>query len=161
MNFFRKIGPILLLPLMFISSFGFSLDMHYCGGEIKSIGLFGAEACEMEDMQMNQTDDSNLPPCHRKNKIDTQKKCSSSSSSKEGFNTSPCCHNESVNFEGNSTITQAANTIPDLQNVQAVLAYVIVLNQAIHFDFHSFDYQNYKPPLLVEDFSTLQQVFII
>lgn len=65
-KFFRSIAPLILTPLMLFSSIGFSLDVHYCGDEVKSIGFFGATPCDMEESMNQQQDLSKLPPCHRK-----------------------------------------------------------------------------------------------
>jgi hypothetical protein len=51
---------------MLFSSTGFSLDVHFCGDEVKSIGLFHATPCEMEQSMNQEQDFSKLPPCHRK-----------------------------------------------------------------------------------------------
>lgn len=43
--------------LILISSFGILLDIHYCGGKIKSIGFFtDAPSCEMQEDNCSQED---------------------------------------------------------------------------------------------------------
>ena len=65
MKSLQKIGALLLIPVILFSSFGFTIDVHYCKGEIKSIGFLSqAEACEMANSS-NEIDE-NLPPCHQK-----------------------------------------------------------------------------------------------
>ena len=44
--------------LMFSSSIGFSMDIHYCGDELKSFSFFGdAEACEMMQPKQEKKSD--------------------------------------------------------------------------------------------------------
>ncbi len=49
-----------LTLLVFVSSTGFTVGMHLCGGKLSEISLFGAtEDCPMEKQQ------ETLPPCHQ------------------------------------------------------------------------------------------------
>lgn len=156
MNFSRKIAPLILIPLMLFSSIGFSLDMHFCGDELKSVGLFGATPCEMEEAMNENQDISNLPPCHQKmlNKV-------KKTSSKNGFNRGKCCHNESLDFEVNSDVESLQIQETDLTQVSAVIIYTAInlnlFQPKVQLEF----YENYKPPLIDEDISVLHQVFRI
>lgn len=49
-----KLFSLIMASLMFITSVGFSVDMHYCNGQLKSISLFG-EAKSCHDTTMHKT----------------------------------------------------------------------------------------------------------
>ncbi|MFT5823387.1 MAG: hypothetical protein ACI8ZM_004648 [Crocinitomix sp.] len=156
MKFSRKIAPLILIPLMLFSSIGFSLDVHYCGDEVKSVGLFGATPCEMEE-SMNQPQDlSKLPPCHRKKILEAE-----NATPENGINQGQCCHNEIFNFEASSDVEPLTTLNIDLTQVSAVIVYTAInLNlflPKVQLEF----YENYKPPLIDEDISVLHQVFRI
>lgn len=155
MKILRKIAPLFLIPLMLFASIGFTLDVHFCGDEVKSMGIFGATPCEME-ADMNQTVDlSTLPPCHQKMMMANQ------SENKNGFNQTKCCHNESFNFESSSELPTLAEKNISITQLNAILVY-----SAIHFGIlkpivQPKSYTNYRPPLIDQDISVLHQVFRI
>ncbi|NOQ70395.1 MAG: hypothetical protein GQ574_00210 [Crocinitomix sp.] len=156
MKFLRKIGPFILIPLMLFSSTGFSLDVHFCGDEVKSVGLFNATPCDMEE-SMNQSQDlSNLPPCHRKMILDAE-----NSTPKNGLNQRPCCHNETFDFEVSSDVEPLLIQKVDLTQVNAVIVYAAInfnlFQRKVELEF----YENYRPPLIDADISVLHQVFRI
>lgn len=140
---------------MFFSSIGFSLDVHFCGDEIKSIGLFEATPCEMASMNQMQ-DLSKLPPCHRK-KIEENER----STNKNGFNQGNCCHNESFDFEASSDVEPLSTLNVDLTQVSAVIVYSAINLELFQPKVQLKFYENYKPPLIDEDISVLHQVFRI
>lgn len=156
MKIFRKIGPFLLIPLMLFSTIGFSIEIHYCGGEIESIGLYNAAPCEME-ASMNQVQDySHLPPCHQKKLKEAAK-----SNNKNGFNTGKCCHDESFNFEINPDLESPTTNLTVLSQVQAILIYTLVDFNMLQTQLQRPIYRQYKPPLIDEDLAILHQVFRI
>lgn len=141
---------------MLFSSIGFSLDVHFCGNEIKSIGLFSATPCEMEESVNQPQDVSQLPSCHQK-KIREKE----NTSSKTGINQGKCCHNESFDFEVNSDVEPLSMQKIDLNQLNAVIIYTAIdlglFQPTIQVEF----YENYRPPLIDEDISVIYQVFRI
>ena len=159
MKSLQKIGALLLIPVILFSSFGFTIDVHYCKGEIKSIGFLSqAEACEMANSS-NEIDE-NLPPCHQKKlreKLEKEKRSENSNGLIKGH----CCHNETFIFESNQEIEENAVEIisPDLQ---------LVMIACIFCDYSFFSqttsepvYAEYDPPRIRQDFSVLYQSFLI
>jgi hypothetical protein len=92
------------------------LDVNFCVDEIKSIGLFNATPCEMEESMNQMQDLSQLPPCHRKKILEE-----ANEAPKNGINQRQCCHNESFNFEANPDIEPIALQEVDLTHVNAVM----------------------------------------
>ena len=86
------IGKIskLLIPfvaiLLMASSMSYTIDFHYCQGQLKSFSLLGkAKNChEME---------SSIASCHRHKKQNDKKSLGCSEGDKN------CCSNKTVNFE--------------------------------------------------------------
>lgn len=59
MNLYRQIILLTLTLLVLVSSTGMAVGMHICGGELRDITFFGAEAeCPMEKPQ------EQVPACH-------------------------------------------------------------------------------------------------
>jgi hypothetical protein len=151
MQTLRKIGPFLLLPLIFLSSVGFSIDVHFCKDSIKDIAFIEAADC---DMEITKTD---VPPCHKKcgNQI------SKTAESEEGICKMKCCHNERFNYEVPGEMDTAPEVSISHSSVQSVLIYFLC-------DFYSYESLEvnpvswvYEPPIPKANFSILYQVFRI
>lgn len=155
MKALRKIGAILLIPVILFSSLGFSVDVHFCKGEAKSINLFGeAEACDMGGI------DENLPPCHQK-KLKELKSLIENTHHENGDLKSICCYNETFNFEANQEIEEQKLDISS-HDFQLVMVACILCDYSFFVDEeHSPSYSNYDPPLIRQDFSVLYQTFLI
>jgi hypothetical protein len=138
--------------LMFSSSIGFSMDIHYCGGELESFSFFGdAEPCEM--MQPKQEKKS-LSCCEApKNEI---KSCHNRETVKGN-----CCHNESLVIDNGGELEISDFS---LEQFQQVLVAIIVLFPNVDLFKTSNKYVNYThyiPPPITKDISILHQVFRI
>ncbi len=135
--------------LMLLSSTGFSMDVHYCQDQIKSISLFGkAKSCHEKQV---------TPPCHQAKKICHHKEDGLNEGDKDN-----CCHNEAVVIEKSdldATTTQVA-TVQDLQlEFVATFIAVYVFNYSVQTDYQP--YKQYKPPLPGRDIQVLYQTFLI
>ena len=153
MNSTRKIYRITALfmaALMFLTSVGFTVDMHYCQGNIKSFSFFGKAK--------NCYELANLPtPCqaHKKTKppptnggIYIDKK--------------ECCHNKSVYFHADlNQRTQSADFVlsQSFQPFFAAFVYVFLPNKFVETNMTSFAF--YTPPPIPRDISVLLQTFLL
>jgi len=155
----QKIGALLLIPVILFSSFGFTINVHYCKGELKNYALFvEAEDCDMANSS-NETDET-LPPCHQK-KLKEQLEKNSRSENSNGLIKDNCCHNETFIFESNQEVEESASEITST-NLQLVMIACIL------FDYSFFSqtvsqpaYTDYDPPRIRQDFSVLYQSFLI
>lgn len=134
-----KITSFLLAFTMLFSTLSFSVDKHYCGNQLFSESIFShARDCGMQ--QMNLCD----------------KKATSNAIKSNG-----CCHNVQVFIQGQN-LEQKALTAIALELSQVAL---IVDFKAFNFEqayqHHPVAYQNYTPPLLVNDIPVLVQSFLI
>lgn len=81
---------VLLALTFFIQTIGFSMDVHYCQGEIQSYSLFGkAEACDMMKSQSRKT----------KVKSCCKRKMQSSSEDHKTSIHKHCCYNQMIHLE--------------------------------------------------------------
>ncbi|WP_066756273.1 HYC_CC_PP family protein [Crocinitomix algicola] len=156
MKILRSIAPFLLIPLLLVSTIGFSLEVHFCGDEIKSIGLFEAEKCDMEKDVLSAEEFEKLPPCHQKKYLAEQE-----SKEGNGFCQNNCCHDEQLNFDSEDATKQATVNYTDLNEIQAILIYAAIDFQLFNPTKFVSNYRAYKPPLLRQDITVLQQVFRI
>ena len=159
MKTLHKIGAILLIPVILFSSFGFTINLHYCKGEFKSYALFvEAEACEMADLSKEV--DESLPPCHRK-KLKKQQDKNSQSENSHDVIKGNCCHNETLIFEANQEIEENVIEITSVDIQLTVIACVLCGYSFFDQNFPPPGYMDYDPPWIRRDFSVLYQTFLI
>lgn len=138
----KSLSPILsvmLALLVLVSSSSFTVNMHFCGGQVQSVSLIEEAApCPMEVQ---------LPPCHKKMAV-----------KKSG-----CCEDKHVAYEGKDFNTQVNDfsmlTWQTINWVAAlpVIMEVIQVNEALAFS----NYTPYKPPIVGRDIPVLVQSFLI
>lgn len=139
--------PLILALIVFISSGGFSLDMHYCQGSLKSVGFFGkAKNCH----EMAQTSH-----CRHHPKTDM-------ASCSEGDD-KDCCNNEQVHYkldqdQQNTNLELSLNK--PLQWFLSPYTVVLLVDNrqavtgSIYADIH-------RPPLIHRDIYALFQRFLL
>lgn len=143
---------LIMAFLMLFSSTSFAIDMHYCGGELKSINLFRkAKTCH------ELSGDSEKPmkdcPHHKKMMVD-KKACPEDKG---------CCSNKTVQLESDQDHKVQANDILiSKQLKQFVIAYVAVFIETdyrLEREVANFAY--YRPPLIQKDIPVLNQAFLL
>jgi hypothetical protein len=155
MNSFRNTYHLIALTmafLMFFTSAGLAIDMHYCGGELKSISFFGkAKTCH--DMAgENEAPMKNCP--HHKKMMAEKTSCSEDKD---------CCSNKTVLLQSDQDQKiQTTDFVISKEFKQFLIAYVLVFCMN-DFDFkrESANFAHYKPPLIQRDISVLNQVFLL
>ena len=148
---FNHTYRIVALPLAFLmlfTSVGFSADLHYCQGHLKSISVFGkAKNCH------EMAKEANTCPHHQK-KIEQTKACSEDQKD--------CCENKVVHIQ--------------LDQDQQIKHLDFTLNQALQqfaitylavFFFYPLpekvapQYNHYRPPPITRDIPVLLQSFLL
>ena len=138
--------------LMFSSSVGLSMDIHFCGNELKSYSFFGeAQACEM----MQQKEEKETHVCCESPKKEI-KTCHNSEVA-----SGKCCHNETFLLDNGGDFESTDFSVEQLQQI---LVAIIVF--APNFDIFETsnkvsNYSLYNPPPITRDISILPQVFRI
>lgn len=155
MTFIRSTYRLFALTmafLMFFSSAGFAMDMHYCGGELKSISFFGkAKNCH----EIAKEDEAAMKDCPHQKKMMTEKKdCSEAKN---------CCSNKTVRLQSDQDHQlQTADFVVTKQLKQFVIAYVSVfLGGDFDLKWEVTPYAHYKPPLIRKDIPVLHQTFLL
>lgn len=152
-KFSHKALALFMAFLMFSSSIGFSMDMHYCGDELKSFSFFGeAEACEM--MHPKQEKKCNHSCCKSSKK--EIKSCHNS-----GITKGNCCHNERFVIDNGGELEIAHFSLEQFQ--QVLVAVIVFFPNVKLFKTTSkqVNYTCYNPPPLLKDIPILHQVFRI
>jgi len=153
-----RIVALTMAILMFSTSIGFSMDIHYCGDEMKSFSIFGdAEKCEMATKKKVEEEQSHAC-CHNKAKADKKMSCHLNTDGDD----SNCCHNEEIVLELDSDfdLNQDAEVVIQQDFVFTTL-YIFNSLFVYTIEEKTTPYFQYKPPLLIADVSILHQVFII
>ena len=136
--------------LMFISSAGFSMDMHFCGGKLKTFSLLGkAKTCQdMADSKLQQS-------CVHKSNLAKQEK-------NESIHKKACCAHKTLHCQS-SEIGEIGKTEFTLsQSLQLFLkAYTITFISKSTFAKSAPSFNKYRPPLILKDIPVLIQSFLL
>ncbi|WP_449301387.1 HYC_CC_PP family protein [Pontibacter rugosus] len=145
MKFFRRIILLSLALLVLVSSTGFSVGVHFCGGEIRDLSLNGKST----QCLMAQQKQGTLPPCHAP---DTETPTQSS-----------CCDDHQLVVERLDVASDSKafilNKVLDIKFVAAVQ--VVFLHLFAAHKALAPAYALYEPPLLTHDIPVLAQSFLI
>jgi len=143
-----KISATLLAFLMFFSSIGFSMDVHYCMGDIESIAFFGNKAtCDMENMGAMH--------CSK----DDSKSAVKKSFSKKKMD---CCQNKHLSLKKIKTAPKTVFNNFVAQKISFLTFFIVEKFQVESHETLFADFHNYKPPLLFKTEITIDyQVFRI
>lgn len=136
--------------VMLITSVGFTVDMHYCQGQLKSFSFFGkAKSCH------DMTDAAQMISCpHHKKMMKEDESCS--------LDKKDCCENQIHHIQADQDqAVQTFDFVVNKQLQQFVIAYVVVFcaNNLIETDAPSFI--SYKPPLILRDIYVLIESFLL
>ena len=135
-----------LTLLVLVSSTGMAVGMHICGGVLRDITFFGAEA----DCPMEQEQQKKVPPCH-------------ATEEQQSADDEDCCQNHEVLVE-RSDATSEHDTITlskslDIKFIAAVKAVILQLF-APEADIKP-TYALYESPPLARDIPVLVQSFLL
>jgi len=143
-----QFSSLCLALLMFLTSIVGVVDIHYCGGHIKSFNFFGkAKACyEMATVKHCP----NHPP----------QKAVATTHNTDKKN---CCSNQSFLFQADQDqVSQSASFVISLPTQQVITSYsyATLFSDPIIATNPSF-FLHYKAPLFSRDYSVLFQSFLI
>jgi hypothetical protein len=137
-----KILSITLAFIVLFSSFSFTVNKHFCGGEVVNTTLFvDADNCGM-DMTVCENDSSTFDV------------------SKTVIKKEPCCENTSEIIQG-SKIEQQSIQALELPQIQFLTAFVYTYINNFKETTSVSEFVTYKPPLVGKDIQILFQVFRI
>ncbi len=146
--------------LIFVTSGSFAIDVHYCGGQIKSFNLFGKAALCSEDMQEISSPEKEDCDHHCHMTTESDHTCSSSEEEEND-----CCQNKTFYFQSDQDqqlcVPANISLVPTDLVPQFIMAYAAVF---FGCDFSSqrdeFSLIQYSPPLIYRDIPVLVQSFL-
>lgn len=142
----RHFAPLLAL-MIFVSSMSYSVDFHYCQGQLKSFSLMG-KAKNCHEMA------TKISTCkHHKAKEDS---LASESVDKN------CCNNETVYFESDLDKQLIGSDFVDIDVDQfETVLYSAGTSNYIEFYEQDVPYLHYKPPLIRKDIPVLFESYLL
>lgn len=147
-----RIWAISLAFLIFSTSVGSTMSMHFCQGQLQHVSLFvKAKSCHQKTTSSHCHHQPEKPPCHQVKKV-----CHQSMEKKN------CCENKTVLLQLDPETNAPASISFDVGLVQFIVAFSHFLPfDRLDYTHITPDYQNYKPPLLDRDISVLVQSFLL
>jgi len=132
--------------LLFFSSSGLTLDIHFCQGEMKRLNLFGEAKTCAEVSQI-------VKKCH--SSYASNKACVANSDHKG------CCNNKSfdldLDFDAGEVIANALTQV----EMQFIKAFVFCYSLNVRPTPNLHNSSNYYPPTLKPDIAVLFQTFLL
>lgn len=150
MNSTRKTDRVISLALaflVFVTSAGFSIDMHFCGNHLKSFSFMGKakncfELAKMGNCSKHKQSETAVPDCEMTKK--------------------DCCHNKTINLQADLTAdVPVADGVMSMQLQTFIFSYVVAFYTDPLVDTATSTYKLYKPPLLLRDIPVLIQSFLL
>nr|WP_236587485.1 hypothetical protein [Marivirga aurantiaca] len=121
------------------SSTSYSLNMHFCMGELDSIALFDSvKGCGMEHQK---------PDCHKKQAT-------------HQLDSKSCCEDQSIEVDAQDEVLQTTTiSVSEFQLV--AVAYIVVPELFLQASAQYIPFQDYTPPLIKRDIPVLIQSFLL
>ena len=153
----HKVVALLLSFLMFFTSIGYSMDIHYCKGEVEDVSFFGeVTSCEMQTEESTSLKEC----CHASDVRESQCK---NHSIGDGIQKEDCCKDEVLvlSVEDFSVARSIEASIHKLLIFPISFLYALALSERVdvlHEDDSTYYYRSYFP---TRELHLLHQVFII
>ena len=150
-SFTYRIIALTMAFLMFFASVGFTVDMHYCQGKLKTFSFFGkAKSCH--DMGEGMKD----CPFHAKMK--TADKSDGNTIHKKG-----CCSNKTLHFQADDDQQNHLNKVGvfPVQLQYFVIAFAEIFINASFVEIKKSSFARYKPPLIPRNIYVLLETYLL
>ena len=135
-QFFVKIAAILMTFVVLFSTMSFTVNQHYCGGEVFDSALFSkADSCSMDEETPSKED------CNVANK--------------------DCCDTIIKIYKGQNELETDVLSLNANQQLFVASFVYTYINLFEGLDTHIVPFKNYTPPLLVTDIHIVNQIFLI
>ena len=132
----HKIASIIMAFVVLFSTMSFTIDMHFCGNTLVDTAIFHkAETCGME---MENP---------------TNKDCSISKKN--------CCSNKQINVEGSNELQNSVDKITLKQQLVLATFIYTYVNLFEGLDNKVSAYEEYEPPLIIEEIFKIDETYLI
>lgn len=156
----HRVVALCLSFLVFGSSLGMAMDVHYCGNEFVNVNFFGkAKSCGMaESLEKKAAEkkDNQHACCH---KPQSQKLAITIDA--RVVVKSNCCHNESYEIDSGQGTEVDEVAMPQLDHVIVFVTLFTPQIFTISTPYESTIFTNHDPPPQEEKINILHQVFLI
>lgn len=137
--------------LMFFTSVGFSMDMHFCGHQLKSFNLLGkAKNCyELAGVETPKT-------CQEKTEaVSLPDGCT--------LDKPDCCSNKTLHVQADQNQRSQSNDIAENISLQHIILIARVFQsfKQTKIVSNTADFLHYQPPLILRDIPVLVQSFLL
>ena len=151
-NTYRFIS-LFLAMLMFLTSVVFTVDMHYCGGELKSFSLFG-EATPCYELAGGET----AIKCPNHNKMAQKMDTEGVSMDKKS-----CCENKSFEFHSELDQQEQAASLAFTPHIQQfIIAYALIFcTKSASLNKVTTPFLTYLSPQIARDIPVLNKAFLL
>ena len=140
--------------MLLLSSTGFSIDLHFCQGDLKSFSLFGtAKSCHAKAAKSHCQQKQKKSTCHfAKSTMETEDGCAKN-----------CCSNKNMVVAPDMDTQKVVSEQLTETNICFISAFVAVfhVDQTLDLEKLIIPYLNYIPPLLDQDIPVLIQSFLL
>ncbi len=139
---------LMLAILMFCTSAGFSLDIHYCQGKAKTFSVFGsAKGC-------SALETTRVACLHQRG---VSARLAPVAMERKG-----CCENRHFLFQSHQAqVTPATQIVRSPSLDQSAILDVANVFRSIVVGAQIIDFCRYEPPPLLRDIPVLMQVFLL
>jgi hypothetical protein len=143
-NKYHQTAAWSLILLVLMTSLSFTIDTHYCEGELQNISFFGkAEPCQ----KANATKEVYCP-VHKKMMIMDEK--------------NSCCENKTILVDNDDDLKDINFSIPTIQQLQQfAIAYALVFHAKITIDTQSLHTFLYQSPIIPREIYALSETFLL
>ena len=134
---FHKIASFIMAFVVLFSTMSFTIDMHYCGDTLVDTAIFDrADSCGMESMDSVISDDCNIVK-------------------KE------CCTDVHLTKNSQDAVKYSLDDLTFNQQIVAVSFIYSYINLFEGLEENIIPFQDYSPPLVVDDIQLLDESFLI
>jgi hypothetical protein len=142
---YRHLSLCLAL-LLFVSSSGMSLDMHFCGDQLQRINAFGKAKTCAEVQASHAACQAKAKSCCS-TKRQAKQHCSSTTHSKN------CCSNSSIDldYQFDSIIDGSILKETSIEFSKILFTHAEPYETKVNSNKKTLHHHNYKPPNLLED----------
>ncbi len=145
-----RIFAFMMAMLVLFTSIGYTVDLHFCQGKLKSYSFFGkAKTCQ----QLAKGKEVYCP-VHKKIMVMGGEEC--------GMEKKGCCSNKMLHFQFDQeqdVLQSACALSPQIQYFLAAFTCVLLENQEVATV--KADCTNYKPPIIQRDIYALNETFLL
>ena len=147
---YQEAIALFLLLIVLLSSMSFTIDGHYCDGELQNLSVLGkAEVCSMAKQQ---SDKEVYCPVH--------KKMMTMPTSDEDKN--DCCENKTIFVDAEDDLKEQPINHVEVEQLQNfVIAFVSVFYTKISIDQQSIQKFSYQSPFIIRNIYALSEVFLL